>query len=288
MPRIEERSDDFKRYILHDEGKTPSRVEILPERGALVTSFVVGKRELLYLDPATLADRSKNVRGGIPVLFPMAGKLADEKYTVDGRSYTMKQHGFARNSAWTVRDRKTDTDARLTLSLASNDATRAMFPWDFEVRLTYVLSGNTLRIEQRYENRSSTPMPLHAGFHPYFAVPDNQKAATSITTDANRAYDNARGVTKTFTGFDLTKSEVDMFLLDHTLRETVLERADGNNVEIDMDPSFTTLVVWTVAGKDYVCVEPWTARGNALNTREHLIEIAPGAAHEAVIAIKAL
>ena len=47
---------------------------VVPERGGLVTRFAVGARELLYLDPATLADPTKNVRGGVPVLFPFAGR----------------------------------------------------------------------------------------------------------------------------------------------------------------------------------------------------------------------
>src|SRR4051794_23759870 len=100
MPRIETSRDEFARYALVDDGPVASRVEVIPERCALVTSFRVGDREVLYLDPATLVDPAKNVRGGIPVLFPMAGKLANERYAVDGREYSMKQHGFARNRAW--------------------------------------------------------------------------------------------------------------------------------------------------------------------------------------------
>ena len=42
------------------------RAEVVPERGALVTALRVGTRDVLYLDPETLADPTKNVRGGIP------------------------------------------------------------------------------------------------------------------------------------------------------------------------------------------------------------------------------
>jgi galactose mutarotase-like enzyme len=283
MYRIDRRVDDFTRYLLIDDGA--NRVEIVPERGALVTSFRVGERELLYLDPATFADRSKNVRGGIPVLFPMAGKLAHDHYFVDGREFTMKQHGFARSSAWSVIDQKTESAAQLTLALTSNEATRAEFPWDFEVRLTFVLAGATLQIEQHYRNNSREPMPLHAGFHPYFLVPDAQKAQTKISTDATRAFDNTRGAFEPFAGFDLTRPEVDLHLLDHTPRHTTLMRPDGLGVRIDMDAAFTTLVVWTLTGKDYVCLEPWTAPGNALNTRTGLLIVPPGGVHEARVEI---
>ena len=286
MYRVERHDDVFARYLLIDEAGD-SHVEVIPERGALVTSFRVGAREVLYLDPATLVDRGKNVRGGIPVLFPIAGKLANERYVVGEREYSMKQHGFARNSAWSVMDQGTDSDARITLALASSDATRALFPWDFEVQLTFVLAGGTLAIEQRYENRSREPMPLHTGFHPYFAVPDAQKRGTTISTDATRAFDNTRGVAEPFHGFDLTKPEVDTFLLDHTPRHSTLTRPDGEVVRVEMDAAFTTLVVWTIAGKDYVCVEPWTAPGNALNTRVGLLSIPPGGIHTARVSFTA-
>jgi hypothetical protein len=38
--------------------------EVVPARGALVTALRIGANNVLYLDPATLADPTKNVRGG--------------------------------------------------------------------------------------------------------------------------------------------------------------------------------------------------------------------------------
>src|SRR5262245_48306902 len=74
--------------------------EVVPQRGGLVSRFCVGDEEILYMDPETLADRTKNVRGGIPVLFPVAGRLSGDRYTRDGRSFPMRQHGLARLAPW--------------------------------------------------------------------------------------------------------------------------------------------------------------------------------------------
>ncbi len=52
-----------------------SRVLVAPSRGAIITRLSVGDRQVLYLDESTLLDPSKNVRGGIPVLFPSPGRL---------------------------------------------------------------------------------------------------------------------------------------------------------------------------------------------------------------------
>jgi galactose mutarotase-like enzyme len=50
---------------------------------------------------------------------------------------------------------------------------------------------------------------------------------------------------------------------------------------------YSTLVFWTVKGKDYYCLEPWSAPRNALNTGEHLTELSPGASYEAVVRLTA-
>ena len=66
--------------------------EVVPSRGAIVAGLRIGGTEVLYLDRATLDDPAKNVRGGIPVLFPFAGKLADGTLGLTGTK--MKQHDF--------------------------------------------------------------------------------------------------------------------------------------------------------------------------------------------------
>jgi len=42
--------------------------------------------------------------------------------------------------------------------------------------------------------------------------------------------------------------------------------------------------VWTLRGRDFVCVEPWTARANALNDGQALA-VAPGTTHQTSLAI---
>ncbi len=72
-----------------------TQVRIAPERGGLVTSFSIHNAETLYLDRGTFNDENKNIRGGIPLLFPNAGPLK-------GGLYNLPQHGFARRMPWNV------------------------------------------------------------------------------------------------------------------------------------------------------------------------------------------
>jgi galactose mutarotase-like enzyme len=262
-----------------------TRAEIAPSRGAIVTRFFTAGREVLALDESTLLDPAKNVRGGIPVLFPAPGKLEGGRFLFEGASYAMKQHGFARDREWSLVAQAAD---RLGLELLSSPETRAQFPFDFRLTFTFTLDGPSLHILQRYENRSAVPMPLHAGFHPYFLVPDAEKARTTISTRATRAFDKVTRSHVPFRGFDLTAPDVDLHLAEHGEPKSVLVRPDGNgSVAIEASPEFSHWVVWTVAGKDFVCVEPWTAPGNALNSGDRLLWLASGEARELWIRITA-
>jgi galactose mutarotase-like enzyme len=258
--------------VLSDD-QAHTQVTIAPARGAIVTSFRVGEREVLYLDEATLADRTKNVRGGIPILFPSPGKLEGDRFERGLVHGAMKQHGFARDLPWEVTDTATTFAASATLTLASNAQTRAAFPWDFRLAITFSLAARRLRLDVRVENTGTAAMPFAFGIHPYFRVTD--KANARISTKATRAFDNVAKAIVPFHGFDLTAPEVDLHLLDHGGTSSTLT-CDGEAVHIDASPEHTRWVVWTVRGKDYVCVEPWTAPGNALNTGESLLELEPG------------
>ena len=87
-----------------------------------------------------------------------------------------------------LRDRRRDRahEREATLRLASDDATRAQFPWDFVVELRYALAGSTLTVDARIENPGPEPLPFALGYHPYFYVPDADKPHAMSTTNSNR------------------------------------------------------------------------------------------------------
>ncbi|MEO6419488.1 MAG: galactose mutarotase [Polyangiaceae bacterium] len=261
------------RVELADAG-AKSLVVLAPERGGMAIRFTIGGREIFFMDESTLVDPKKNVRGGNPVLFPSPGKLEGDHWVRDGHAGTMKQHGFARDLPWKVTEKDMHGHASVTLLLTSSDTTRGLYPWDFRFELTYALAGGTLRIEQRVENTGDRPMPFGLGFHPYFQVDD--KASARIDTRATRAFDNVTKKEVAFNGFDLTAKEVDLHLVDHGSTSSALTWGDGARLAIKGSPDFTRWVVWTLEGRPFVCVEPWTCPGNALNTGDRLIALSPG------------
>ncbi|HEX8701668.1 MAG TPA: aldose epimerase [Myxococcaceae bacterium] len=261
-----------------------SRVEVVPSRGALVTRMTVEGEEVLFLDERTLIDLTQNVRGGIPVLFPIAGRLPGDTYSVDGQTYSMSQHGFARRLPWTVRQAE---DSRLVLGLTSSEETLRQFPWRFEAQLTLSLRGSTLEIHFEAKNLDSRPMPLHLGYHPYFHVSQAAKSVARVDTDATRAWDNRQRQDVSFTGWDFTGPEVDLHLLDHSRAGTTLHRGLGRRpVHLSWSPEFRKLIVWTLQGRDFICVEPWTASAGALASGQELVHVPPGEARSTLFAIQ--
>jgi galactose mutarotase-like enzyme len=82
------------------------------------------------------------------------------------------------------------------------------------------------------------------------------------------------------------QEELDLHLLDHDSQQCTLMTGDSG-VVLRASEHYTLWVVWTVAGKEFICVEPWTSPGNALNSGERLLTLAPGERHESWIEIEA-
>lgn len=103
-----------------------------------------------------------------PVLFPIVGRLTDDTLIHGGKPYRLTQHGFARDSrfSWLARD-----DARAVLELRDSEATRALYPFPFALRLTYAVSGVMLTVTARIDNPGEAPLPCAIGAHPAFRWP---------------------------------------------------------------------------------------------------------------------
>jgi galactose mutarotase-like enzyme len=279
--------DPVENHLLLDH-QTKASVALAPARGGMVTRFRVGETNVLYLDAETLHDPTKNVRGGIPVLFPIAGRLRDDHFSEGGTTYTMRQHGFARGLPWAILDQSTNDGARMELELTATPATRVQFPFEFRVAVTYLLSDGRLSITQRTTNLGPSEMPIQPGFHPYFHLPDDKKPSARVVTDATSAFDNRAGALTTLRGpIDLTAEEVDLHLMDHWPRTVRLVRPGDRDIDIGLGMSDRVLVVWTLRGRDFVCVEPWTAPANALNDG-HAVRVPPHGTHESSFTITVL
>lgn len=221
------------------------------------------------MDGASFDDVSRSVRGGSPILFPSPGKLEQDTFVTETARGRLRQHGFAREMAWILGE-----GGRFYVE--SSPDTLALFPWSWRLSMRPRISGQHLLLEHAVTNTSQHLMPFAFGHHPYFYVRNERKSALQLSTSATSAWNNRTGTMESLGTVDFGAGEVDLHLYDHNSQELVLSDAEGPLLRVSASKEYTTWVLWTLPGQPFVCVEPWTAPHNALNTGKNLLWLEPG------------
>lgn len=284
----------MKQTTVHQDGnfsiyelvnhRVNSALQIVPERGGIVTSLKLLGEELLFMNQETLHNPQANIRGGIPILFPICGQLENGEYELDGQVYQMKNHGVARNHPWQILEIHESDELSITLGLKSNDETKRSFPFDFELIFRYELQEDALIIHQDYRNQSNRPMPMYSGFHPYFAT---SCKSIDIQTDATRYFDYNDMSIKEYAGsFDFEQLKESVVLLDTREPRVSFPLPEINRrVTIEYDPIFRYMVIWTEQGSPFMCVEPWMAQTDEMNRKQELVFVQPNESYHTQIKI---
>jgi galactose mutarotase-like enzyme len=254
------------------EPSTGSWCKLAPARGGIAFSLGLNGKELFYLNPETFYDPEANVRGGNPVLFPICGPLSGGEYRLGERTYAMKQHGFARNHAWKVTGTSTSDGAQAVLNFRSSEATKALYPFAFEIKYTYRLKDGELFIVQEYVNLSEEAMPFYAGLHPYFRT-----SLHHVTVRMGSAGEKS---------YVLAPLQEAVILEAGDCREVTFSTGENEAVALGFSSAFRYIVLWSEPGKPFVCVEPWMAKPDALNTREEIVWIQPNEPFQAEVTIR--
>jgi galactose mutarotase-like enzyme len=268
------KADSYPTYVLSDT-EAGARLELVPDRGGIATQWQVEGQDIFYFDRDRFANPDLSVRGGIPILFPICGNLPNNQYSLGSQTYSLRQHGFARDLAWQVTQQDVTDAASLTLELTSSEATLMLYPFAFKLTFTFKLRGHILELQQQFTNLAAQPMPFSTGLHPYFFVQDKSQLAFEIPSTEFR--NHITGGVEAFGGsFDFAQDEIDLAFQNLTApAATVTDHYLGRRLTVSWSTDYTKLVFWTVKGKDYYCLEPWTAPRNALNTGENLLIIEP-------------
>lgn len=130
------------------------------EQGAELVSLKKNNREYLWTGDAAFWNRHA------PILFPAVGKPYNNELHVNGHVYPMKQHGFARDSEFTVLG-----DGRLRMK---NSELSDGYPYRLGLEVCYRLKGNAVEIEWTVENHDDKEAYFQIGAHPGFLLPNYQ------------------------------------------------------------------------------------------------------------------
>ena len=137
--------------------------------GANVLSYrPTGLGETLFRPAKRDYNRGDKFHGGIPVCWPQFGKRFSE---------SLPAHGFASKMPFEVRGTEyTEEKTSVTLGLRSCDATRDLWPADFDLEVTVTVSMK-LNALMKTTNTGDAPFAFSCGFHPYFLLRDRRETA---------------------------------------------------------------------------------------------------------------
>lgn len=210
--------------------------------------------------------------GRSPLLFPIVGRVPDDEILVEGRRYPLKQHGFARTSAFTL---LAASETRCSYGLTSSAETEAAYPFAFTLAVAYEVTGETLVVRATVSNREPTrPMPFSFGFHPAFLWPlrpgtrrtdcdllFSHGETASIARPADGLLATARqpnpvGESRRLPLQDALFAD-GALIFDAVASDSITYRnGAGLSVRISFK-GMPHLGIWSKPGAPFVCIEPW-------------------------------
>ena len=265
------------------------RADVVPEWGGIVASLRLGAlNEALFRYPWFWDPHTEELRGGLPPLFPVCGRLLQDgirgQYRIDGTPYVLPIHGFSMRHPWTVVDAA--LPEALRLQLTDNAATRAIYPFAFELDLLYSVSAAGLTCRLAVRNAGTDPMPYYAGFHPYFLTPPPGAGKEQTLFAAQPINRHLYNSTKTDLvadtrppNFPMSIADVDVneLLLElGTDRDTTLSFPNGLVLRQSASPIFRFRQFYTLPDQPFFCDEPWMAPPGSINRPGAARILAPG------------
>ncbi|MDO6462064.1 aldose 1-epimerase family protein [Granulosicoccaceae sp. 1_MG-2023] len=263
---------------------------------AEISSLGAELQSLTYLpdDEQFLWHGDGNIwRGRAPILFPVIGRLRNNRIRCRGQSYPLTRHGIARQSDFR---RLECTTTAASFRLRDSDRSRSLYPYAFSLEVRFELHEGTLTIHYRVSNPGDDTLWFTLGSHPAFCLP----LQDSVLSDYSVALPDdheplrytlvnglmpAHGTPMPVNPITLSETLFDQDALifrDIRSREIILShRRHGTRIVVDTGGA-PHLGIWAKPGAPYVCIEPWfgyddpvDASGD-IETKPGMLSLQPG------------
>ena len=211
-----------------------------------------------------------------PLLFPYVGKIYQNKLWIDGKQYDTEKHGFARTSLF---DCVAESENSVTYMLKDSEETKKMFPYAFELYVTYTLEENRLNVKWEVKNPSDETIYFTIGAHPAFRFAKNEEGKTDyilkfpgkdelkyclinmkeMAPDPEELHEMKLNEET----YPLTEElfENDALIFDNTqIEEAWICHKDGTPYVGVKSEGFPSYGIWSVKDAPFVCLEPWMGR----------------------------
>ena len=213
-----------------------------------------------------------------PILFPIVCSVNDDTYTVDGQQYHLPRHGFARDMEFTL---IAQGEEKAVFALHETEETLKVYPYRFNLAVSYKLTGQTLHVVWHVENTNKFEMHFQIGGHPAFLVPGAKEDRPLRGVLRVDSVEPLMGLKSYIDGsHEMTEIPVasqdgliafddEFFAADsvklHRNQTSCVELLDSDGeAAVTVDYRSPVIAFWSPYRKQapFVCIEPWYGLGD--------------------------
>lgn len=219
--------------------------------------------------------------GQSPILFPIVGRLIDDKYYLNGKEYSMPKHGFARKTEWKLQSKE---ETKMSFILKENEDTLKIYPYKFDLIVEFSINGLHLETKHTVINKNNREMYFSLGAHPGF----NCEIGDVLSFSQNETLETEKidlvkslRIPETFPVLNnekdilITKNIFDEdALILHGIKSDIITLHSENHdrtISFDMGRS-PYLGIWAKPGAPYVCIEPWFGVNDSTEKKNDISE----------------
>lgn len=248
--------------------------------GAELVSFKINGEEKVHQGENCTDENGRTYwKRHWPVLFPTVGKCKKNQTIINGRTYEMQQHGFARDMEF---EPLTKLDNFHSYVFRSDNKLIDKYPYEFSLTVTYRTDGNKLTTIYKVVNEGDTDMPFGIGGHPAFKInreeldkgnyylefeEEEDKIHFLYLVDGLIGTEYAKNIleNKKVVPLNANSFSNDAIIMKGLKSNKVSLKNNGKTI-LTMDfTGFPYLAVWTKSKAPFICIEPWMTTADNVN-----------------------
>ena len=208
-----------------------------------------------------------------PVLFPIVGKVVDNKYAVEGSTYSLPQHGLARVSKF---EKIHSCETSIKFKLDYSEETLKVYPFKFSLEIEYTLDKDSIIVDYKVINVDNKNILFSIGAHPAFMCPIfsnesfedyyfefNEKETASTMKFSELGYltheEAAYLKDENIIPLSLEVFKEDALVFSNMKSNKIALKSKNHSKFVEFDfTNFPHLGLWSKpTGAPFVCIEPW-------------------------------
>lgn len=220
-----------------------------------------------------------------PILFPIVGRLKENQTVIENNTYSMGQHGFARDMDFEVIE---STSEFISYKLISNEKTKQYYPYSFELIIKYTLNDTSIDVEWSVTNTDCKDIYFSIGAHPAFNINRDLfseyylefKCKDNVEKiELNGPFASQRTAVNTLNRLELNPDLFKNDALIYTNVDEISIKSNKENHSVRLTfTDFPLVGIWTPYYKEtntvapFLCIEPWYGLADDINTDGNYIK----------------